>query len=52
VLSLAPLPLYILREQLLPSIVQETRWDVMEKRKISCPYWELNPDSLVIQPVA
>jgi hypothetical protein len=26
--------------------------DVMEKRKISCPYQELNPDLMVIQPVA
>jgi hypothetical protein len=24
----------------------------MEKRKISCPYRELNHDSLVIQPIA
>jgi hypothetical protein len=24
--------------------------NVTEKRKISCPYWESNPDSLVIQP--
>jgi hypothetical protein len=26
--------------------------DIMEKRKVSCSCWELNPDSLVIQPVA
>jgi hypothetical protein len=26
--------------------------DVMEKRKISCPYRNTNPDSSVIQPVA
>jgi hypothetical protein len=26
--------------------------DVVEKRKISCPYGESNPDSMVIQPVA
>jgi hypothetical protein len=52
VLSHAPLLLYILRGQILLSIVQETGWDAMEKRKISCPYWELNPDSSVIEPVA
>jgi hypothetical protein len=23
-----------------------------EKRKTNCPYWELNWDSLVIQPIA
>jgi hypothetical protein len=26
--------------------------DIMEKRKISCPYWELTPDSLVIYLLA
>jgi hypothetical protein len=26
--------------------------DIMEKKNISCPYWESNPDSAAIQPVA
>jgi hypothetical protein len=26
--------------------------DIMERREISCPYWESNPDSSVVQPVA
>jgi hypothetical protein len=26
--------------------------NVMEKKQISCPFWEWNPDSSVVQPVA